>query len=240
MKAARSAAKRAPTVADDSSSEHIYMGSDDLHPNPETTARTISSQIALNNAVRRARTELTFYQEGFLTVSEQRRGKKIASFQLDLHYLDPKPTLERVVAVRWLYATLGCGAVAGVAALLMSFEILRVAAGSVLIGAAVATLVVLFVAVYRSYERAEFYTIHGRVPVLRLVANLGSIDKLRAAVPALARAVEEAGDCIGDDTSAYLRAEMREHYRLRGAGVINTAACAEGTGRILTQFDSQV
>jgi hypothetical protein len=99
--------------------------------------------------------------------------------------------------------------------------------------------VALFVAVYRSYERTEFYTLHGRAPVFRLVANLGSIEKLRALVPALSQAIGEAGDHFGDDNSAYLRAEMREHYRLRGAGVLSGAACADSTGRILAQFDSQ-
>jgi hypothetical protein len=117
---------------------------------------------------------------------------------------------------------------------------LRVAAGSALAGAALAALVALFVAVYRSYERAEFCTIHGRAPVLRLVANLGSLEKLRALVPALSQAIGEAGDRFGEDTSAYLRAEMREHYRLRGVGVLSTAACAESTGRILAQFDSRI
>ena len=44
--------------------------------------------------------------------------------------------------------------------------------------------------------------------------------------------------CI--DTAAYLRAEMREHYRLRGNGVLENDECARGTGRILAQFDIQL
>jgi len=38
----------------------------------------------------------------------------------------------------------------------------------------------------------------------------------------------------------FLRAEMREHYRLRGDGVLSVGTCAECTGRILAHFDVQL
>jgi hypothetical protein len=82
--------------------------------------------------------------------------------------------------------------------------------------------------------------LHGRVTVLRLVAQLGTIRKLRSFVPTLSGAIEEAAESIGSDTAAYLRAEMREHYRLRGDGVLDNDDCAAGTGRILAQFDVQL
>jgi hypothetical protein len=76
--------------------------------------------------------------------------------------------------------------------------------------------------------------------VLRFVANLGSVKRFRAFVPRLCHAIEEAAERIGADTAAYLRAEMREHYRLRGDGVLDNDECARGTGRILAQFDVQL
>jgi hypothetical protein len=36
-----------------------------------------------------------------------------------------------------------------------------------------------------------------------------------------------------------LRAEMREHYRLRGDGILDDE-CSEGTGRILVHFDDDM
>ena len=98
----------------------------------------------------------------------------------------------------------------------------------------------LFVGLYRSCERTLFATIHGRASVLELVANVGSLKKFRAFVPVLSAAIEEAAERIGDDTAAFLRAEMREHYRLRGDGVLSNQCCADSTGRILAQFDVQI
>jgi hypothetical protein len=238
MKPARStpAAKAAPSVADSSPSEHIYIGSDEAR-NPKATARTIRDRVVLRNAVRRASTTLTLYAEGFVGVAEERGGKARDTFHLDLQYLDPVPTLERVIASRWFYGTLGSTAVAALAVFLARFEPLQTAAWIAFGVATVAALATLFVGVRFTYERTTFCTIHGRAPVLTLLANVGAIKRFRAFVPALSAAIEEAADQIANDNSAYLRAEMREHYRLRGDGVLSQQECAESTGRILAQFD---
>ena len=150
------------------------------------------------------------------------------------------PKIERVVAVRWLATALGCVAFAAIAAFLLRFDALYGVAVGALGVATLATAVTLYVGIYSSHEATEFCTLHGRVPVLRLIANFGSMKSYRAFVPVLSHAIEEAAERIGTDTSAYLRAEMREHYRLRGDGVLDNDACARGTGRILAQFDVQL
>lgn len=237
MKLARST-PAAPSVAAGLPSEHIYIGSDEAR-NPLTTARTVREQVVLRNAVRRAGTTLTLYTEGFVRVAES-RGKVRETFHLDLQYLDPVPQLERVIAGRWFYAALGSGAVAALAAFLARFEVLTTAAWITFGVAGLAALGTLLVGVYLSYEKTTFCTIHGRAPVLTLLANVGAVKKFRAVVPVLSAAIEEAAEQIAHDTSAYLRAEMREHYRLRGDQVLTQAVCAESTGRILAQFDVEL
>jgi hypothetical protein len=241
MKLARStpAALSAPSIADAPPSEHIYIGSDEAR-NPKTTARTVRERVVLRNGVRRASTMLTLYAEGFVGVAEESRGKARETFHLDLQYLDPVPSLERVIASRWFYAALGCGAVAALAAFLARFELLQTAAWITFGIAALAALGTLLVGVYFSYEKTTFCTIHGRAPVLTLLANVGAVKKFRAFVPVLSAAIEEAAEQMGADTSAYLRAEMREHYRLRGDRVLSQQACAESTSRILAQFDVEL
>jgi hypothetical protein len=241
MKPARTtpAAVTAPSVAGSSPSEHIYIGSDEAR-NPATTARTVRTRITLRNAVRRASTSLTLYAEGFVGVTEESPGKARDPFHLDLQYLDPVPSLERVIARRWFYAALGSGAVAAVAAFLARFEALATPAWIALGVAAFAALGTVLVGVYFSYEKTTFCTIHGRAPVLTLLANVGAVKKFRAFVPVLSAAIEEAAEQIGDDTSAFLRAEMREHYRLRGDKVVSQQVCADSTGRILAQFDVEL
>jgi hypothetical protein len=223
-----------------SPSEHIYIEAEDLGADPAAVARTPHETTVLRNRVRRTGAELTLFQEGYVKIVVLRQGSADAPFFLDLRFLDPVPKIERVIAVRWLAAALGCGAVAALAAFLLRFDALNAAAGWALGGAVLAATATLCVGIYSSYETIEFSTLHGRTTVLRLVGNLGSIKRFRAFVPTLCRAIEEAAERIGPDTAAYLRAEMREHYRLRGEGVLDNDECARGTGRILAQFDVQL
>jgi len=241
MKLARKtpAALAAPSVVADFPSEHIYIGSDEAR-NPKATARTVREHVVLRNTMRRADTTLTLYSEGFVGVAEKAGGKTRDLFHLDLQYLDPVPSLERVIAGRWFYATLGSSAIAAIAAFLIRFELLETAGWITFGVAALAALGALLVGVYFSYEKTTFCTIHGRAPVLTLLANVGAVKKFRAFVPVLSAAIEEAAEQIALDTSAYLRAEMREHYRLRGDRVLSQQTCAESTGRILAQFDVEL
>jgi hypothetical protein len=222
--------------------EHIYMGSEEpaAAAAAPAAAETVERRVELRNRLRGASTRLTLFAEGFLEVAERRNGRSGNKFRLDLRYLDPVPTIERVIASRALLAALCCAAAAGLAAWLATFDALRGVALSALLVAAPAAVVALAIAAYRSHEKTQFLTIHGRAPVLSLVANVGSIRTFHAFVPVLCHAIEEAAERIGDDTAAYLRAEMREHYRLRGEGVLDNGSCADSTGRILAQFDMQL
>jgi hypothetical protein len=239
-KAAAVAATLPEFQGDDSPSEHIFIGGDEFSTSPETAARTVRNTITLNNAIRHVSTEITFYEEGILKVTPRRNGNRGESFHLDLRFLDPVPKIERTIARRWLYATLGCGATAALAGFLLRFDAVYFVAAAVLALTALAAAACLYVAIYSSHEKIEFFTIHGRATVLELIANLGSIKRFRAFVPVLSQAIEESAERIGADTAAYLRAEMREHYRLRGDGILSNETCAAGTGRILAQFDVQL
>jgi hypothetical protein len=234
--AAQAAAAQAAQAA---ASEHIFIESDE-GADPATAARTQGDTVVLRNPIRRIGAKLTFYDEGYLKVTELAKGNADAPFLLDLRFVDPVPKIERVIAMRWLTAAFGSGALAVLAAFLLRFDAFYVVALAAFCLATLAALGALYVGIYSSHERIEFCTLHGRAAVLELVANLGSIKKFHAFVPTLCRAIEEAAERIGADTSAYLRAEMREHYRLRGDGVLDNDECARGTGRILAQFDVQL
>jgi hypothetical protein len=224
----------------DAAAEHIYIESEDVAANPAAAARTLRQTIVLRNSLRRTGAELALYDEGVLKVTKLRRGNADPPFFLDLRFLDPVPKLERRIAARWLSAALGCGALTALAAFLMRFDALYSFAAIGLAAAAISTAATLYAGLYFSHERTEFCTLHGRSTVLELIANFGSIRKHRAFVPVLSQAIEEAAERIGTDIAAFLRAEMREHYRLRGDGILDNDECGLGTGRILAQFDVQL
>jgi hypothetical protein len=221
-----------PPAAPPAASEHIFLGSDD-RPDPSKAGRTVRERVELRNALRGSTTDVTLFEEGVVQIVERSKGTAG-------DYLDPVPSITRVIAERAFLTSLGCVLAALAALLLARVGALQPVAIPAALLAVCGALTAAAVAVYRSHERISFHTIHGRACVLSLVANFGSIKRFRAFVPVLSRAIEESAEQITDDTSSYLRAEMREHYRLRGDGVLSDESCAESTGRILAQFDIQI
>jgi hypothetical protein len=100
-----------------------------------------------------------------------------------------------------------------------------------------ATFGTLFWAYYLSHEKILFYTLNGRAQAIRFSAGLGTIRRFRKLLPRIVAAVDRAAQSVGEETAVFLRAEMREHYRLRGDGILSDQECSASTGRILSRFD---
>jgi hypothetical protein len=217
-------------------STHVLLESDER----ESAANgplTVKERVELHDRVRRRETELTLYEQGLLKIVEKRRGRRVKSHKIDLRYLDPVPTTRPYYPTRLLHTALGFAALAAIASVLAKLDVLfSISFPAALITGTTAVLVTtLFV--YLSHEKISFHTLHGRACAVSLMAGLGVIRRFRAAMPKVARAIEQAEESIGEDTAIYLRAEMREHYRLRGEGVLTEEDCSECTGRILMHFD---
>jgi hypothetical protein len=227
-------------LSDASPSEHIYIASEESDANAATAAHKVLEKLELKNSIRRTRTELTVFEEGFLKVVEYTNGNRGEPYRLDLRYLDPVPSIAHVVARRSILATFAGGGIAALAAALLQLAIFPTVTFFGALAGFGLMAVALAIAVYRSHERIEFCTIHGRAVVLTLIVNVGGIRQARALLPKIARTIEEVAETIDTDPSTFLRAEMREHYRLRGDGVLTNESCSDSTGRILAQFDVQL
>lgn len=218
-------------------SEHILLESDDAAAEAVERAGAARARFELHNRVRRVRTELTLYENGVLGVRVTSARGADAERRFDLRHVDPRPLLARRPAATALRAAV-CGAAVAVVLVLLGTQGVAptatfvAAAAALVIGAACAA-----VYVYRAEERVRFVTRHGRVPVLTLVASIGCFRACRAVVPRLAAAVNEAVRAAGGDRNARLRAEVREHYRLRDAGVLTPTECIAAVQRILARFE---
>jgi len=218
--------------------EHIFIASDEA--SDPSAANKVRERWRLGNPLRRMATEVTVFEEGYAEITQHAGRKSGTPFRLDLRYLDPVPSITRVISTRAWWTAAGCAAAALGGFAVAYFTALGAVAASFGLGAAATAAIACAFALQRSHETIEYVTLHGRARVLVLVGNFGAIKQFRAFVPELSRAIEEAAEEIGSDTSMFLRAEMREHYRLRGEGVLSVGTCAECTGRILAHFDVQL
>jgi hypothetical protein len=219
--------------------EHIYL-SDDSGDEAGPQPKVISGRLVLRDRLRRNIARFTLYEEGYLRLDERRRGKPIRSHQLNLRYLDPVPSLEPYYPRRLLKIAVGCTAATMLAALLSLFDALSRFAIPATAAAGVATIIGFVLFVYMSHEKVVFRTLHGGAAALTLEVGLGYKRRFHAALPQIVRAIDNAAESIGDETAAFLRAEMREHYRLRGDGILTEEECSDSTGRILMHFDEEM
>jgi hypothetical protein len=235
---------RLPTIDDFENAEHCVL--EDLtveQPSLAQTfrngsdAREIAEEITIRDKLRGRRTFVRIFAEGWADIELQRRAKPARHHRIDLQYLDPVPAMRRYHPIRLLQvAAIGGGLTAlfSIPAIFGWFSRFSIPATLV---SATATLAILFVAYYLSHEKITFQTLHGRAAAIRFGAGLGTIRRFHKLVPHLVEAIADAAESVHDETAIYLRAEMREHYRLRGDGILSESECAESTGRILGNFD---
>ena len=218
-------------------SEHILLESANPEPEPAARGGALRLRLTLNNRIRRLRTEVRLYEEGYLGICEQRAGYGDPELRLALRHLDPSPALSRRVAKTALGVALSsivlASLMAGLAYLSVTPAITLSAAAAALLMAALAATV----SAYRTEEQVQFFTRHGRIAVVKLVASYGCFRACRALVPQLVAAIREAASRAGGDRNGRLRAEVREHYRLRESGVLTADECMSAVQRILDRFD---
>src|SRR5690606_22329160 len=216
--------------------EHIELESSDSELEPAAAVHVLE-RIELRDRLRRTTLHVALFEEGVIEVRRNRHGRKGRPLRAALKHLDARPVLSRQRAKRTPRAA---AVAAGVAVVLGTLAVL-LSSGAAAGGAVAAVLVsaaCLLAAARRSGETSTFVTLNGRVPVLELSAGFGAVGGLRELVPRIVAAIDEAAADTSRETGAYLRAEMREHYRLRGESILSDEDCATGTSRILARFDA--
>ena len=239
------AKSRVPTLADFAEAEHCVLedltvemtGITAVAANQFKPPTEISEEVVIRDRLRGRRTSIRIFLEGWADVEIERRGRRVSSHRVDLRFLDPVPATKRSYPVRLLKATGIVAAITAICAIpawfgwLSSYSLPAAVAGASL------TALGLFVAWYLSHEKIVFRTLHGRAAAIRLGAGLGTMRRFHRFVPRLIEAIANAAESMHEETAVYLRAEMREHYRLRGDGIISEEECAASTERILGEFD---
>jgi hypothetical protein len=223
--------------------EHILLESDVREIPEASAARKEHASLRLRSRLRRRAIALKIIDYYFLAVRTRRGGAAPGDYVLDLRFVDPKPRTSRHVAWRWFTATMSWAA-------LFAASIWWLSASQVpwwendalpIAGALFAAMLVSgFVCMYRSTETLWLISLHGRVPVLEIVGNLGTFSHIRKFIVKLAAHVQIAVAARRPNRAEHLRDEMREHSRLKELGVLSTEQYDEAKRLILGQHGEAV
>jgi len=217
--------------------EHIVLESDERKVPALRTARKVHSRLRVQSGVRRRASELALIDYCYLSVRTWRSRSPDAQYVLDLRFVDPALRLSRHVAWRFLAAS----AVLAVLAVALAW---RISASSTpwrhewllplggLFGLAVCAALV---GLYRTTKTLVLFSVSGRARLLELTGGVGSFRAMRSFSRTLAAHVRIASARRRRSRAEHLRDEMREHLRLKEAGVLSEKEYEMSKARILAK-----
>jgi len=218
--------------------EHIVLESDERKVPALRTARKVHSRLRVQSGVRRRASELALIDYCYLSVRTWRSRSPDAPYVLDLRFVDPALRLFRHVAWRFLAAS----AVLAVLAFALAWRIsvsstpwwqhewLPLLGG--LFGLAVCAAVV---GLYRTTKTLVLFSVSGRARLLEVTGGVGSFRAMRRFSRTLAAHVRIASARRRRSRAEHLRDEMREHLRLKEAGVLSEKDYEMSKARILAK-----
>jgi hypothetical protein len=216
--------------------EHILLESDERTVPTRETARRVHARVVLHGGFGRRSIELALIDYFYLSVRIARAQSIQSQYVLDLRFVDPEPRLARRFAWPWIAA--------GMVFLALAIAVLREVSESPAPWwrhewlPATAALFVLaagaLAAAYRlTTETLALVSAHGRARLLAHVGSLGTFRALRGFLPRLVAHLRVACRARRRSRAQHLRDEMREHFRLRGAGALTEAEYESAKRRIL-------
>ena len=217
--------------------EHILLESDEREvPADLRAARKVHARLRLRTGLLRRRVELALADYYYLGVRTWPAGAAVAEHVLDLRFIQPAPQLKthvpwRVIAVSVLLSLSAVGAFWWIGFAPGSWwQHPQLPVAAILLGL---SLCAWLASAYRTTRTLTLRSVHGQAKVLELTGHLGSLGALRRFRELLVAHVRAAIAARRKSRAEHLRDEMREHFRLKEAGVLSEEEYESGKARIL-------
>ena len=217
--------------------EHISIEADVdyVEAAVRTPHRKIRSKFTLASPMRKCTTELALLDDHYLQVQTQRAGKQPLKYSIDLRFLNSQPT--RVRRIAWakffVSALLALGAAGG---LWLTSGAASLLSHPYFIGACVAvaaSAILCFIGIRDTSESLNFTSMNGGATLVSVLGGIGSARNGKAFFVAMIKDISAAKAARPQSKQQWLRDEMREHHRLREAGVLSEAEYEMSKARIL-------
>lgn len=219
--------------------EHILLESDEHDLPQRQTARKVHASHRFQSRLRRRVVELEIIDYYYLFCRQRNAHSAPSECVYDLRFVDPLLRQSRHIPTRWLALSV-CFAVFAIliwtdAASAYGWGHVRLPVGALLLFLATCSAMV---SIYRLTETLELRSVHGQAKLLELTGSLGALRSLRPFIRKLGAHLHIAAGVRRDSKAAHLRDEMREHHRLREAGVLSDWQYEESKRRILTHHSA--
>ena len=218
--------------------EHIVLETETREVPQLQSRRRVHASLRCRSRLRRRSLDLSIIDYYYLGIRVGQSGAAAREYVLDLRFVDPSFTLTRHIPWRCIWTALALTAATGADAMWYAAEtasrtrhFAAEASATLFAGATLAYLAVAM----RLVETVALHSLHGRVPVLEYRGGAGTLRRIRPFMRKLGAHVRLAAAAGHSTRAEHLRDEMREHYRLKEAGVLSGETYDASKARILAQ-----
>jgi hypothetical protein len=203
--------------------EHIVLESDEREIPQLGSRRREHASLHCRSRLQRRSLNLSIIDYYYLEVRVTQRAALSQEYVLDLRFVDPSFAMTRRIPRRCIRAALAL--TAATAASTMWFAAATAAPqrhlAALFSAALFAGAVLAYLAVAaRLVETVALHSLHGRGVVLEYRGGGGTLRRARPFLRKLAAHVRLAAAARRATMAEHLRDELREHYRLKEAGVL--------------------
>jgi hypothetical protein len=218
-------------------SEHILLQSEARDVPARGNARIVHAALQCHSRLRMRRLELAIIDYYYLAVRATRTGS-VRDYVLDLRFVDSSIRTTRHIPTRCILATLVLASVA-------AFSIRQVASSTapwwyqhqLPLCATTLGLTVCagLICAWRMTETFALRSLHGGATLLEFTGGPGTLRSSRKFALKLSAHIQFAVSDRRATKNEHLRDEMREHFRLREAGVLSQEQYEDSKAEILAQ-----
>jgi hypothetical protein len=204
-------------------------------------ARKVQAHVKLHSRVRGGRLALEVFNYRYLAVHLKKMPWSApVAFVADLRFVDGNVERRRRIPKRWWQVSAGLFFLCAIAIWLFS----RTTAPwsnnawfAPLVFLCAGAVCVALVSTYLTTETVSLRSRNGRARLLEFTGGVGTFRALRAFETKLAAHIRHAIAASSREKAQQLRAEMREHQRLREQGILTGQDYEESKARILRSHD---
>lgn len=216
--------------------EHVCLEAEEFVIDRHFRGAPVGPSLSIASEFRGRGTELAVLDGHRLAVRTQRRRRTERQYVVDLRYIDQKPVIRLRIAWYCWSASVTLAALAaasnGFVGVPDSLPWLR-AGLPVSIGLLVAAIGVGWLALYRTHERIQLQSVHGRAALVDIKGNPGCSRAAAIFLAELERHIAEARARAALSKQQFLCDELHEHRRLLEEGVLTPAVYESSKRRIL-------
>ena len=188
--------------------------------NEQIPVEHINFEFEQNDKLHGVQRKLTIFNDTHCYQSVKIKNQSKYKYRIDISYLDPRPFRHRVVAWKWLYASIGLLVVDVVLAVGGFLDTSSVNSLGLFIGILVISAMMLLAFMYKSNDQVYFRSQYGHIKLIDLINKNPDGEQFKRFLNKFVMQIKKSKTAKGFSQNKFLARELQELRRLKDETMI--------------------